>query len=146
MTVRRLALLAGLTLGACGSSEPAAVPPACEGSPATILSALRTAPGGVRLRDDTRLSTCIERARDDGAIQQIGLAFTPAAQALADRHSADAALRLGFLVGAAHRGGRTTNNVHAQLLRKLDGIAATLGGPALVSALERGIAAGEDHG
>jgi len=144
--VRRLALLAGLALGACGSSEPAAVSGACEESPAAILDALRAAPGDVRLGDGTPLSACVSHARDDGAIQQIGFTLTPAALELADRRTTTAARQLGFLVGAAHRGGHQTNNVHAQLLRRLDGIAARVGETRLGPAMRRGIAAGEDHG
>lgn len=144
--MRRLALLAGLAVGACGSSEPAAVSPACEGTPASILTALRGAPEAVALDDGTLLSECVARARDDGALQQVGLALTPAAQTLARQRTAAAARRLGFLVGAAHRGGRESNGIQAQLLHKLDGIAGQIDDPELEDDLRRGVAAGEDHG
>jgi hypothetical protein len=148
---RLLALLAApaaVGMGGCGS-EPASLPPACAARPAAVVRALRAAPGPVRLADGTRLSTCVERATGDADLQNVGLALTPAADALAAElpRSDEAALRLGYLVGAVHRGAPDTGGAQAELVRRLEQ-AAGIGGPpaARRSAYRRGLRAGEARG
>jgi hypothetical protein len=149
--LRRLALLAALAAaggGGCGS-ESRPFPPACAARPAAVAHALRTAPATVRLGDGTRLSTCVERATSDAELQSVGLALTPAAEALAERaRSSDvAALRLGYLVGAARRGARRTPGVQAELVRRLEQAMGLDGPPpARRPAYRRGVAAGEARG
>lgn len=140
--------LAAVGIAGCGS-DPASPPAACAARPAAVSAALRAAPGPVRLADGTRLSTCVARSTSDAALQDVGLALTPAADALAaDLPTSDtAALRLGYLVGAARRGARHTGGVHVELVRRLEQ-AAGIGGPppARRAAYRRGLAAGEARG
>jgi hypothetical protein len=135
--------VAALVAG-CGAQR-AAFPPLCGVGPDRVLRALERAPGPVRLADGTRLSACVAGARSDAEIQSVGFTLTPAAQRLADRATPEAALRLGYLVGAARRGSAHTNNIHAELLRKLEHT-LDLDDPALVAAARRGLQAGESGG
>jgi len=114
-----------------------------------VAAALRGAPRAVRLADGTRLSTCLKRAQQDGDLQQVGVIFTQAADALAvqARRSDDAAIRLGYLIAAARRGARTTNGVASELVRRLEQSTGLDGPPAPHrAAFDRGIAAGERLG
>jgi hypothetical protein len=144
-----LALAAALALaGGCGADERAPLPVACA-RPEAVTAALAAAPRPVRLPDGTRLSDCVRDARADGDQQAIGVSFTGAADRLGQELAASdgAALRLGYLVGAARAGADDTNGVHDELLFRL-GQAAGVGGPpaARRAAYERGRAAGRRHG
>jgi len=138
------ALAAAVAVG-CGGGDPPALEAACTDGPAPILRALARAPGAVRLADGTRLSDCVAHAFDDGELQQLGFALTPAADRLAGRQTAAAALQLGYLIGAVRRGASRTNGVHAELVRRLEAT-ATGTDAELVAATRRGIAAGEARG
>jgi hypothetical protein len=147
---RGLALLVALAVGAaggCGSDERP-LPAACTQGAAPILQALRAAPGAVRLADGTRLSDCVKRATTDAELQSLGLMLTPLAERLAaaaDRSDASA-LELGYLVGAARRGGGTLG-LQAELVRRLEQAAGLDGvAPAHRSAYRRGLRAGEARG
>jgi hypothetical protein len=75
--------------------------------------------------------------------------LTKAAEHLEDDAPRDetAALQLGFLIGAARRGGEHANGVQAELIRRLERSGALDGAtPAAQSALNRGLAAGEERG
>jgi hypothetical protein len=133
------ALLAG-----CGATLKS-LPPACSEGPQAVLRALRAAPGRVRLSDGTRLSECITRAYQDGEVQQLGYALTPAADRLARAATPAAALQLGFLVGAVRRGAGQTNGVQIELVRRLEST-ITFSDPALVAAAVSGERAGEAGG
>jgi hypothetical protein len=142
--------LAVLALGAaaCRTDEPK-LPTACRGEPARIAAALRTAPAPVRLPDGTRLSTCLERARSDAELQDVGLALTSVADGLATRiaRSDTAALQLGYLIAAAGRGAQRTNGVGLELQRRLEQTVGLDGPPpARRAAFERGTAAGRRTG
>lgn len=146
----RAAVAVAATVGAaiaagCGGGDPPPLPPACTEGPDPVLHALARAPGRVRLDDGTPLSECVAKAFDDGEIQQLGVALTPAADRLADRATPTAALQLGYLIGAVRRGASRTNGVHAELVRHLEAT-ATSTGAALQAATRRGIAAGEATG
>src|SRR2546421_2088064 len=108
----RLLAFAVLTVGVggCRTEEPK-LPASCRDEPARVAVALRAAPGPVRLGDGTRLSTCLERARSDAELQDVGLSLTSVADNLAARigSSDDAALQLGYLIAAARRGAARTN-------------------------------------
>lgn len=134
-----------LLLGGCGGGRPEPLTPACSGSPESVLRALRSAPGAVRLADGTRLSDCVRRAFDDGELQQLGYALTPVADRLAARATAPAAVQLGYLVGAVRRGASRTNGIHGELVRRLEGT-VTFDAPALLDAARRGAQAGETTG
>ncbi len=145
----RCALVAGIVavlVAGCGSSEPA-LPGACIDQPG-IVAALARAPDRVMLADGTSLSRCVRlAAARDGDLQSLGLALTAAAEYL--RASAatdgDAALALGWLVGAVRRGARQTPGVAAQLARRVEQ-AATVANAGARAALRRGIALGEAGG
>src|SRR5919206_1066474 len=131
---RRLAALLALAaaLGAaagCGGGDPPGVDEACLASPDAIERALARAPAPVTLGSGTRLSECVSRARSDGDLQTTGLVLTRAADHLAGRAQhgdADAALDLGYLVGAARRGAARTNGIHAELARRVESSARVL--------------------
>jgi hypothetical protein len=84
---------------------------------------LRAAPQQVRVGDG-RLSDCLSEEADGGELQLVGTSFVEAASRLAARArrrpEGRAALELGYLVAAAHRGGAHTQGVHDELLRRLD--------------------------
>jgi hypothetical protein len=108
-------------LAGCGGDERA--PAACTDGRDAIRAALRDAPREVRL-DGTPLSDCLSESADGDELQVIGTAFVESAAGLAGearRHpEGRAALELGYLVAAAHRGGDSTQGVHSELLRRLD--------------------------
>jgi hypothetical protein len=153
---RRLAALLALAaaLGAaagCGGGDPPGVDEACLASPDAIERALARAPAPVTLRSGTRLSECVSHARSDSDLQNAGLVLTRAADDLAaraERGDAHAAVGLGYLVGAARRGARRTNGIHAELQRRVESAARVLAGrgPGVARALARGMRAGEATG
>jgi hypothetical protein len=115
-----------------------------EGSRA-IATALSAAPKPVALRDGTRLSTCVERAREDADLQNLGALYTRVADDLRPQVEArdHAAMQLGYLVGATRRGANRTNGIHLELVRRLEQTAGLDGGPAHRRlAFRRGLAAG----
>jgi hypothetical protein len=145
-----LVLLAVVTLAACGASDDP-LDEACVDSPAAIERALRRAPAPVTLSTGTRLSECVANARSDSDLQRAGLVLTRAADHLSTAASAGddgAALRLGYLMGAARRGARRTEGIHAQLQRRIERAAAYLdrAGRPVTAALDRGRRAGEATG
>ena len=140
-----LAIVLALLAGGCGQSKPDPLPPACSDGPGEVLRALRGAPDHVALTDGTRLSECVRRAFDDAELQQLGYAFTPAADTLVARGTQQAAFQLGYLLGAVRLGSRHTNGVHLELVRRLEN-AVTFDDAALTAAVRRGAAAGERNG
>jgi hypothetical protein len=148
--VRVLALSAVALVAACGGSDDA-LDQACLQSAGAIERALGRAPAPVTLPSGARLSECVANARSDSELQDAGLVLTRAADhlsAAAKRGDATAALRLGYLVGAARRGAARTAGIHAELQRRIERAAAFLdaAGPRVVAALERGRRAGEASG
>ena len=116
-----LAVVAAAVLAGCGAHDED-LPAACtEGSDA-VRAALHDAPDDVRI-DGTRLSACLSGSPDGTQVQIVGAAFVESAAALSSRarHRPEgrAALELGYLVAAAHRGG-SNQGVHSELLRRLD--------------------------
>jgi hypothetical protein len=145
-----LVLGAALALAACGEDTPR-LDAACLRSPAAIERALGRAPAPVTLPTGTRLSECVANARSDSDLQSAGLVLTRAADdlaAAARRGEPGAALRLGYLVGAARRGARRTAGIHAELQRHIERSAAPLedAGAIVAAALARGRRAGEATG
>ncbi len=154
MSARRAAVLALLTLAValaaagCGD-EDRPLPAACTSGPGPAVRALGTAPGPVRLAGETKLSSCVERARSDADIQTVGTVLTRTADVLAgamDR-SDEAALQLGYLIGAVRKGARHTNGIHQELVRRVEQAIGLDGPPApRRAAFDRGLAAGERSG
>jgi hypothetical protein len=148
--VRALALFAAVALAACGATS-APLDGACLSSAGTIERALARAPQPVTLPSGTRLSQCVANARSDSDLQTAGAVLTRAADhlaAAARAGDADAALRLGYLVGAARRGAARTAGIHAELQRHIERAAAVLvdGGARVAAALAHGQRAGEATG
>jgi hypothetical protein len=138
-----------LVVGGCGDDEERGFPTACNDSVPAIRDALAKAPEPVKLYDGTRLSTCVERARTGADIQTLGALYTATADALvAEMPRSDAAaLRLGYLVGATHRGAAGTSGLHSELIRRLENSTALDGAPpARRAAYRRGYAAGRSGG
>jgi hypothetical protein len=141
------ALAAAALTGGCSSGSPARVPVACKESSTAIQAALRRAPGDVRV-GGKRLSSCFARASDQADVQSVGLSFLPAAERLAsdarDHPAGPGALRLGFLIGAAHRGADRAQGIYSELLRRLESELAgvDVGAPGY----RMGRRAGFDHG
>jgi hypothetical protein len=149
--VRLAALMLAVTTAAawgCGREERP-LPAACTAGSNQIAHALRRAPAPVALGDGTRLSVCLERARADADIQTVGALYTQVATGLSAQVPASdtAALRLGYLIGAARRGTRHTGGIHLELLRRLDQSVGLDGVPPRRSAAFRlGLAAGSRTG
>lgn len=114
-----------LILGAvgCGREQPAALNPACREGSDTVLRALRRAPAPVTL-DGTPLSSCLRDAAKGGDLRDVGIGYLDAASALATSAEKDdeglEALRLGYLVGAAHRGASREQGPASEMVRRLD--------------------------
>jgi hypothetical protein len=145
-----LVVLAAVTLVACGGN-PEPLDEACLDSPGAIERALTRAPAPVTLSTGTRLSACVSNARSDADLQSEGLVLTRAADHLAEaarRGDTEAAVRLGYLVGAVRRGAQRTEGIHAQLQRRIERATAYLdeAGPRVSAAVARGRRAGEASG
>jgi hypothetical protein len=138
--------LAALVLAGCGSEPSSQVPVECKVAPAAVERALLRAPGDVRL-GGRRLSECFAPGSDAGDGQALGLAIVPAAEHMAPDARAHprgaAALRLGFLIGAVHRGA-ARGRVYAELERRVRQVLA--GFDTTSPAYRRGERAGRDHG
>lgn len=142
-------VLLALLLAGCGQGREA-VPSACFGTPASVLSTLRAGPPIV-LERETRLSACVSAAHTDGDLQSLGLLFVRVADVLRTQAGSDpdAAFALGYLCGAVSRGvAGSSGAIAAQLARRVEQV-ATLdpgAGSASVAALERGRSAGRRDG
>jgi len=143
------ALVVAASWGSGCGSEAGPLPPGCRVAPSQVYTALRAAPGLVRLPGGARLSTCVKRAREDAELQNVGASYTQTADALARQLSGSdaAALRLGYLIAATRRGASTTNGIATELVRRLEQTTGLDGPPAARrSAFERGIRAGKRSG
>jgi hypothetical protein len=149
-----LASLLALAVAGCGRDGDS-TPVAClEGAPAYV-DALAAAPGAVRLSDGTPISECLAENQDGGDLAAVGEALVETATGLnAEARAAqggDAALRLGYLLGAAQRGADRSEGIHADLVRRLTVAARYAPGreplpPAFLAAYRRGFDAGQAHG
>lgn len=149
-SVRRLPaalFLCLLALSSCGRGEDEPTPAACRAGEAAVLRALEAAPDRVAL-DETPLSACLGDTTDGGALQEIGAAYVDAAATLADRAAEDregeAALQLGYLVGAVKRSEAGAQGVGYELGRRLGAEAARVRGGS--DAFARGRRAGAAGG
>ena len=116
--VAALALLAG-----CGKGEPT-TPVACFEGSGAYTKALAAAPGEVQVGGETLISECLADEQDAGELAQVGEALVEAATQLnaeaREEPAGPAALRLGYLLGAAERGAEETEGIHTDLLRRLE--------------------------
>ncbi|HVD86791.1 MAG TPA: hypothetical protein VNB59_05225 [Solirubrobacterales bacterium] len=140
--------LAAAGCGGQGSSTPAAC---LEGAPA-YEKALAAAPGEVLLGGEIPISDCLSENQSGGDLSQVGEAMVAAATQLnaAARQDpgGDAALQLGYLLGAAQRGAERTEGIHSDLVRRLTAAARYAPGtqplpPAFFRAYRTGYAAGQ---
>ena len=152
MRLRRLAALLAAALVAAGCQEESSpVATSCSAEPETIVRALQAAPGAVTLSDGASISGCQRDADSDADLQNVGVAFSRAAENLEEPALAGderAALQLGYLVGAARKGAATSIGVTGELVRRLERSAALddRAPPGAVDAVQRGMAAGEARG
>ena len=148
--VRVLALLAAASLAACGATgDP--LDEACMSGPRAIERALARAPrpGDPALGNAAvavRLQRAQRRRPADGGRRAHARGRPPLRAGGAG--DADAALRLGYLVGAARRGAKRTAGIHAELQRHIERSAAVLDGAGarIAAALAHGQRAGEATG
>jgi hypothetical protein len=134
--------LALLVPSGCGSEPSSRVPVECKVAPNTVERALAAAPGGVRL-GGRRLSECFAPGSDAGDGQALGLAAESLAPEARAHPRGAAALRLGFLIGAVHRGA-ARGRVYAELERRVRQVLA--GVDTTSPAYRRGERAGRAHG
>jgi hypothetical protein len=117
-----------MTVAACSTAEER-VPAACTEGPQSVRAALVAAPGEVRLHG-VPLADCLTKDSDADDVQRVGATWVEVATGLSREARAHAnsaeALRLGYLVGAARRGGAHTQGIHAELLRRLEQETATV--------------------
>jgi hypothetical protein len=150
-------LAAVLAVAGCGGGDEAILAAGCTQDDGSVVAALEGAPDEVLLEDGTRLSDCVANGMDDADLQSIGITYHRAAERLRDEAreggggatSEEAALRLGYLVGATRKGAAGTNGVMAELQRRIENVAGRYSDratPAGRSALERGLEAGERLG
>jgi hypothetical protein len=112
---------AALSVG-CGEQDES-TPAACLEGPRPYLAALADAPEGARLPGGTSIGECLAENQAGGELATVGAAMIEAATELNAEARAqpggEAALQLGYIVGAAQRGADDTAGIHADLLRRL---------------------------
>jgi hypothetical protein len=145
-------VLASLVVASCGSDEPPATPTACTSPASAYLTALKAAPGEVRLGGTTPISDCLVEEQEPGQIASIGESIIAAATELNRRIRHDPEptpiVQLGYLVGAVQEGEATTGGIHKDLVLRLDSAARFTGqgqGP-FAAAFERSFGQGYSAG
>lgn len=144
----------GVMLAGCGSQDDS-TPVACLEGAAPYERALEAAPGEVRLEGETPISDCFAPNQTAGELAQVGEALVETATGLNAEARAeagsDAALQLGYLLGAAQSGSEESEGIHSDLVRRLT-VAARYapGGQPLtqefLAAYRKGFAAGRADG
>ena len=149
-----LAVVAGLAAG-CGSQNDDSTPVACLQGKEIYLAALGDAPGAVQLAGETPISECLAENQQGGELATVGEALVETATELngeaRDVPTSPAALRLGYLIGAAQRGADGSEGIHADLLRRLAVAARYAPGreplpPSFLAAYREGFDAGHSSG
>lgn len=111
----------GLIAG-CGSSDDS-TPVACLEGAEAYQQALGAAPGEVLLGDETLISECLTRNQSSGDLTRVGEALIETATGLNAEARAepdsDAAVQLGYLLGAVQRGAEESEGIHSDLVRRL---------------------------
>lgn len=151
-TLLAAACLTGAVLG-CGEQDDS-TPVACLEGAAAYEKALAAAPGEVRLGGETAISECLTPNQSAGDLARVGEAMIAAATGLnaeARAQGGEAAVQLGYLLGAAERGSEESEGIHSDLVRRLT-VAARYApdrqplSPAFYRAYRSGYAAGLDEG
>jgi hypothetical protein len=149
-----LALLIAFSTTGCGKQDDS-TPVACLQGKEAYLTGLADAPGAVTLAGETAISECLAENQTGGDLANVGEALVETATALngeaRDVPSSDAALQLGYLIGAAQRGADGTEGIHADLLRRLTVAARYAPGreplsPAFLASYREGFDAGHAGG
>ena len=116
MTVALLGAL--LATGCSRQGDEARVPVECKEGAAAYQSALRAAPGEVRILDSTRISDCLDlRATDAADVQAVGSTLVVVSRRLA---TSGELVRLGYLMGAIEKGTERTSSLFQETLRRID--------------------------
>jgi hypothetical protein len=109
-------------LAGCGSSDDS-TPVACLEGALAYERALRAAPDEVLLEDETLISECLTRNQAGGDLVRVGEATIETATALngeaREVPGSDAAVQLGYLLGAVERGSEGSEGIHSDLVRRL---------------------------
>jgi hypothetical protein len=154
--MRRLlpATAIALALAGCGGTDDS-TPVACLEGDGVYIQALRRAPGAVQLRGGTPISACLAENQTGGDLATVGAGMIEAATKLnaeaRDEPGGEAALQLGYLLGAAQRGAESSDGIHAELIRRLS-VAARYSPDhrplpaAFLRPYREGFDAGEAHG
>jgi len=147
-------VLAGAIASGCGDQDDS-TPVACLEGAAVYEQALESAPGKVRLQGETPINDCLAENQSAGDLARVGEATVGAATDLNAEARAepggDAALRLGYLLGAAERGSEESEGIHSDLVRRLTVAARYAPGKQplaedFLAAYERGFKAGRSGG
>lgn len=116
-----LAVLALAAIG-CGSQDDS-TPVACLEGAGAYESALRDAPDEVLVGGETLISECLAENQKAGDLARVGEAMLETATSLSaqarQEDGGDAAVQLGYLIGAAERGASSSEGIHADLVRRL---------------------------
>src|SRR4051812_38591790 len=116
-----LAAAALVAIG-CGSQDDS-TPVACLEGAAAYERALQNAPGKVLLQGETPISDCLASNQKAGDLSQVGEAMVDTATALnaqaREEGGGEAAVRLGYLIGAVQRGAESSEGIHSDLVRRL---------------------------
>jgi len=143
-----------VALAGCGSQD-GSTPVACLEGAGAYEKALREAPGEVLLGGETPISDCLASNQSGGDLARVGEAMVETATTLnAEAREADggqAAVELGYLLGAAQRGAEDSEGIHADLVRRLTVAARFAPGreplsPRFLSAYHEGFDAGRSGG
>ncbi len=121
-----LAVAAVLAVAGCGDGGDG-TPAACLEGRGAYLGALGNAPDEVRLSGEVPISDCLSQNQAGGELATVGATMVAVATQLnreaRTEPGGSAAVRLGYLLGAAERGAEETEGIHADLLRRLDAAA-----------------------
>jgi hypothetical protein len=117
-----LACVVALAASGCGGQDDS-TPVACLEGTGAYMTALRDAPGAVKVGGETAISECLAQNQSAGDLSTVGVALIEAATRLNAEARAQpggkAAVELGYLLGAAERGAEETEGIHTDLLRRL---------------------------
>jgi len=147
--------VAGLVLAGCGDGRDDATPVACQEGSGAYVEALGAAPGAVLVGGETPVSECLAENQTGGNLATVGEAMIDAATELnaeaRQDPGGDAAVELGYLVGAAERGAERTEGIHTDLIRRLVVAARFAPGaeplsPAFLAGYREGFDAGREGG
>jgi hypothetical protein len=154
IAIAAFACAALVLIAGCGSQDDSA-PVACLEGSGAYEKALAAAPGEVLLQGETPISDCLVRNQSGGELAGVGEAMVTVATELNAEARAepggDAALRLGYLLGAAQRGAEGSEGIHSDLVRRLTVAARYAPGKdplpaAFYRAYRTGYAAGHSEG